>query len=200
LSIQKALKLIFDLLIRIINKFWVTVYLFRIQLDSLIPLPFDSRFRMEPLTQSDLDQIRIHYKKEVGNSTLAKLGSTLSVDSSVKCYLVFYNSQIAGYYHIAFSDTLESRTRYKISLSSDAVYFFKDYTFKKFRGKKIHLFSIQGRILTCRNSGYKEALVCIYKSNYYSLKSYSKMGFKPKIKIFSFWFFFIRKNFIYTVI
>lgn len=189
----------FDITRKIINKFWITVYLLEIQLDDLVKLSFDRQLRFEPLSQNSLDQLKVLYKDEVGQKNIDKMQFTLTNLSSVKCYTLFYGSQIAGYCHISFADIEESRTKYKIDLKNDEAYLFKDYTLKKFRGRKIHLFSIQSRLLICKNLGYKKAFVCIYKNNPYSLRSYTKSGFKIVKRILSIRIISFQKNIIYSI-
>ncbi|MBC8487332.1 MAG: GNAT family N-acetyltransferase [Bacteroidetes bacterium] len=134
---------------------------------------------MEQLNDSDLRLLYSVSGNEINIDRYNYLRQLLTGSSS-NCYIVKnINGDICGYCAMWFGEGLYDQIfgRIKNLNINDNGYLFRDYTFKKFRGKGVQKFMIYSRLEILRNNGYKTATTRIAIGNYISERVYKKFGF-----------------------
>lgn len=166
----------YELLKSISRNIYISEFVYKVKLE-----PFDVAFSdsliFSEMTLSDLCEAKATYHKEINPYKYAIIYDRIVKNSSDKVYLVRYEGNIAGYFHIAFEDNYDTCTNVYIENISDNIHLFDDYTFKDYRGKGVHNFSIYSRLKLGLDKGFKTATVHILKDNIFSIKAYRKNGF-----------------------
>ena len=147
---------------------------------------FSDSFVFSEMSISDLEEIINENKQELIYQKYLIIHDRIINNSANKPYIVRYENNIAGYYHIAFDDNFDTVANLFISKKGDTIHLFDDYTFEKYRGKGIHGFSVYSRKMVGCKERKKFATVNILDGNLFSEKSYIKLGFVKQRKIFVF--------------
>lgn len=88
------------------------------------------------------------------------------------------NSDICGYYCLAFDDVHKISNVFTQKVDETTGYFYDDLTFKNYLRQGLHTYSIQQRLQICAEHNKSIACIHIRAHNQASLKSYKKMGFQ----------------------
>ncbi|WP_338597531.1 hypothetical protein [Clostridium baratii] len=164
---------------RLINKFVIKEYLYKAELKEKIILDNKS-ISLNTTTYKDIDYIKEYYSNEISDDKLKILKKRID-EEKVDLFSIKLNDVIVGYCSLSYKKMKENSIKNDILVNENQVYLFDDYIFKKYRGNRLHFYSIVIRLNYAIKNRKKEALVCVYSWNKSSYYNYEKIGFK-KIK------------------
>lgn len=144
---------------------------------------FSEALTFSEMSLIDLDEIYADNKRELSYQKYQIIYKRIVSSSTDKPYIVRYENNIVGYYHIAFDINFDSVAKEIVSANDENIHLFDDYTFKKYRGMGIHSFSVYSRMLIGYKKQKKYATVNILDGNIFSEKSYIKLGFVKQRQI-----------------
>lgn len=168
------------------SRLYLVGYVYKSSLENL-PSINSTVFEFRKMEFKDLEKIKILYCNEFSSEKFDILRKRLISNDSETPYIVLYNKIIAGYFHIAYKSSYDTTLKIQVVYDKDNIHLFDDYTFRIYRGKGVHKFSILSRTKLGKSKGYKTATVHIIKGNKYSENAYINSGFK-RIKKISLWF------------
>ena len=128
------------------------------------------------MNKQDLNILKKNYESEIDESKYWDILSNLN-NPKVDGFIVKKNNDICGYFFLAFGKS-ESEVEKKYLNVEKNGYIFNDYVFERFRGQKIHQYSIFKRLMILKEKKYKTATSIIEHNNIASIKSYEKFGFQ----------------------
>jgi len=157
-------------------------------------------YKIVPLNLEKLNEMKEGYENEISSFRYSMLKDRLENNEYEKPFVVInWYEEICGYFHIAYKPIRCGVINGNVKLSSDTVYFFDDYTFKKHRGMGVHKFSISERIKIAKEEGYKKATVIIIANNIPSERAYANCGFIKNIRYTYFHILNFKKTFVKEV-
>lgn len=172
--------IIINVLRKINNKYLTVVYGYILENKVCIEEIESLNYKFKEIEEIDLEYMRINYKDEFNSRKYEILKNRLSNDK-IKGFIVVENDEICGYFHVSNVPVFDTCINKEVVIPKDSVYFFDDYTFNKFRKKKVHQYSIIKRVNYCNNIN-KNCCVNIIYGNIASENSYKKLGFNKYIK------------------
>ncbi|MFA7450081.1 MAG: GNAT family N-acetyltransferase [Bacteroidales bacterium] len=184
-------KSVIGLFTRALNFVYKKGYIYKISLENLSLMHGES-FEFKKMSLLNLEQIHKTYSSEFSSDKFKIISKRLHQSDNEIPYIVFYNNNIAGYYHIAYKDNFDTTLKIPAINDKNNIHLFDDYTFKAFRGKGVHKFSICSRLKLGKSKGYKTASVHILKGNKFSEKAYVRLGFYKVMEV-TVWFNLIKQ-------
>lgn len=168
----------------VIGKIYTRAYMYKLKIPTSLVFP-ETKLKLEPLTPERLQTVGRIYSTELSKSRYELLKKRLEKDSSSdKTYVIVDDlNQVYGFYNIAFEGGFSDSVKYHVKSEPQTVYFFDDYTFKRWRGLGAHKVSIWSRLRLAADLGYTTATAIIRKDNFFSEQAYQRVGFTKCITI-----------------
>lgn len=178
---------------KILTRFYKKIYQYSVHIDQNSLNNENHCFYLAKMTEEDIEKMHKTFPEEL---TLYKKNVLFDrfKQSNIISFVVKEKDNICGYYHVDTKEIYDSLINFRQKLPDKYAYLFDDYTFKKFRGKGVHAFSITERLKFCKSMGFEYAKTHIMEGNLFSEKAYSKHHFKRVAKII--WYNFIFKKFV----
>ena len=166
---------------RIKTKVYQTYYLYEIDLTSI---ELDNKIFLVELNNNLLEKLKFESNGEISDEKISILKKKLNF-TEIKDYIFLENELMVGHYGLAFENKKENPyINNNLKINWETSYLFDDYTLKRFRGKGYHKRSILDRLAISKEKECKKSTVLIYVDNIFSQKSYERIGFKRKRKLY----------------
>ena len=102
-------------------------------------------------------------------------------------FIIRKDNEICGYFFLNYNNT-EPKLNIKYIDMKYNGYLTTDYVFKKYRGENLQEYEIYKRLEILKQRNYKTATSLLHKTNYPSINSYKKFGFKKYVICYYFRF------------
>lgn len=183
---------------KIINRFYKVIYQYSAHIDHNILNYENNFFYLIKTKEEDIEKM---YKTFPNEFNLYKKNVLLNrlKQINIISFVVKENDNICGYFHVDTKEIFDSLINYRQKLPDKHAYLFDDYTFKKYRGKGIHAFSIAERLKFCKTMGFEFAKTHIMKGNVFSEKAYLKNNFFKTTKIVWYNLIFKKVHFVRNI-
>lgn len=169
-----------------LNKIFPVKVLTCISLAEINPssLIVDAKFQHGFLTHEELIQYSQSKRNELPDDFLSQ-----ALQKGDQCYAVTDSGSLAGYGWYSNTDTLTDIYQLKFSFHPSYVYMYKGLTNNDYRGQRLHAVGMGWALKSFLNQGYHGIVSYVESTNYDSLKScyrlgYKKIGFIVVTKIF----------------
>jgi ribosomal protein S18 acetylase RimI-like enzyme len=170
----------------IIEQFIVITYIYKLELDKISYNPPDKGLTFEIIKVQDLDLIHLKHKEEDDENSYQQFLEKFK-DPENNGFITKKDNEICGYFFIKYKNTYPVLKEDYVDINDNG-YLSYEYVFKKYRGQKIQQFNINTRLQMLKEKNFKTATAIILKTNYPSIRSFEKFGFK-KCVIFYFFRF-----------
>lgn len=177
-------------------------YVYEVKLNEISGCPTYPMLSFVPMTEKDLSYIYSTHKNEMPYSRFIDLMSLLRNEHAILYIAKDNKNNICGYCATELEKVVHKNLFSKIKGLDIKKYSYtgRDYTFKKFRGLRIHKFMILTRIKLIKDLGCDRAITRVAVQNLVSNHNYYKCGYKVKLIEFHFHFFNRFKNSNYLFI
>jgi GNAT superfamily N-acetyltransferase len=142
----------------------------------LPPLELEYRF----LNDKDVRAAAVDPSHELGASIAQRLQSGRDF-----CFAAYHGDRLANYSWFAL-DAIEPEHSFGagLKLPPDTVYLYKAYTMPDYRGRQIHGAALSRAAEHFRQRGLTQMIAIVDFANWASLRSHTKLGFRPAGRLF----------------
>lgn len=95
-----------------------------------------------------------------------------------ECYAICDGSRLAAYGWYAMTPTPVGSPKLLLHFSSTYVYMYKGFTGERYRGKRLHAIGMTRALQAYRQRGYRGLVSYVESTNFDSLKSCERMGYR----------------------
>lgn len=179
-SFQNVIKIVLNY---IFEQFIAIGHIYKVELSGINYVQKDNDLEFKRMNELDLELMQKKYYKEFNETIQSDILSNLHIPN-VEGFIVKNRDDICGYFFLAYGKSESEKEKKYLNIEKNG-YIFSDYVFEKYRGKKIHQYSIYKRLIILKEKKYMTATCLIQNDNVPSIKSYEKFGFhKYLIKYF----------------
>jgi|WetSurMetagenome_2_1015567.scaffolds.fasta_scaffold113977_2 hypothetical protein len=177
ISNNKGIKNFIKMIVNyIVIQFIAIGFVYKVELSNIAFSPETKNFEFRLFNEQDIKIIQKNYEKEFDKNKYLKFLTELNTQK-IDSYIVKNGNDICGYFFLAYGKS-ESEIEKKYFNVEKNGYLFNDYVFEKYRGKKIHQFSIYRRLMILKEKKYDTATCLIQHDNIFSIRAYEKFGFQ----------------------
>jgi hypothetical protein len=163
----------------ILEQFIPMGYGFKLDLDELNYSPPHKNLEFKRMSIKDLDIILGTYTGEIGNRVQQDLYEKLK-NPQCDGFIVKKDNEIYGYCFLNYKFNKPNLNNKYIDTKYNG-YLNTDFVFKKYRGENLQEYQIYKRLETLKQKNYKTATCLLHKTNYPSIITYKKFGFKQYV-------------------
>ena len=169
-----------DLAIRVLNRLFVFKVFIGVRAETLDPtfLELDARLRFTLLTESMLAKFATE-EFEIAPAFLRQ-----ALERGDECYGILDGDLLASYGWYSIAPTRISPSDLVLHFSPEHVYMYKGFTHPNYRGQRLHAIGMTRALQAYLARQFKGLVSYVESTNFSSLKSVYRMGYKNIGKIY----------------
>jgi len=183
-----ALKTLYDITIRVINRFLFFKVLRCMLIDSVNPQYLGSANGYQYTFLDEDRLLTFAENKEYGLSKEFVRRASMKGD---ECHGILDGAALASYgwysnksTEVAFGPASNEGEDLRLHFSSDYMYMYNGYTHDSYRGQRLHAIGMTRALKEYLGKGFKGLVSYVESNNYSSLKSVYRMGYRDFGKIY----------------
>lgn len=187
INTTRGFKQAFITILDLIQEQFISIgYGYKVDLDEITYIPAQKELKSKHISIKDLDIMLSKYEDELDKKIYQDLLDKIN-NPRYDGFIIEKDNDICGYFFLTYKYN-EPDLDIKYVDTNNNGYLNRDYVFKKYRGKNLQEYEIYKRLEILKQKKYKTATSLLHKTNYSSINSYKKFGFKRYITCYSFRF------------